>query len=137
WGKISFRLGGGDKIDGSEVVNYSEQNYSRDATFIKYSRQVDRNERSRNRNVEWYSKVEYGQLLRVVQFKCPLPLIWQDNGVAQGPKMLLLAVIRSVKQDTARSTDSIPYFKDGAFGPIHIINVDEISCLIARIPDHG
>ncbi|KAJ7208374.1 hypothetical protein GGX14DRAFT_365624 [Mycena pura] len=139
WGKISFRLGGGDKVDGSELVRYSEKNGSRDATFIKYSRQVDRNARSRHRDVEWYSKVEYGQLLRVVQFKCPLPLIWENNKVTQQSKMLLLAVVRSVKLDTSRSTARIPYFKDGpsGTGPIHIINVDEISCLVARIPDHG
>ncbi|KAJ7612748.1 hypothetical protein FB45DRAFT_673250, partial [Roridomyces roridus] len=137
WGKISFRLTGGDKMDGTELVRYSRRNCSRDATFIKYSRQVDRNERSRNHDVEWYSKVEYGQLLRVVQFQCPLPFIWENNQVTQDSKMLLLAVVRPVKLDKSRSTPTTPYFKDNNFGAVHIINVDEMSCLVARLPDHG
>ncbi|KAJ7192132.1 hypothetical protein GGX14DRAFT_578439 [Mycena pura] len=72
-------------------------------------------------------------------FKCPLPLIWENNQVTQQSKTLLLAVVRSVKLDTSRGTAGIPYFKDGPSGtdPIHIINVDEISCLVARVPDHG
>ncbi|KAJ7206889.1 hypothetical protein GGX14DRAFT_366816 [Mycena pura] len=136
-GKVSFRLSGGDKIDGSELVKPSEHNKTRDATFIKYSRQVDANARYRNRPVVWKSQVEYGQLLRLIDFNARLPTIQDGNRIIQRPRSLLLAVVRRVHHKQQYPTLPLPYYDDGKFGPIDIIDVDEISCLVARVPDHG
>ncbi|KAJ7198612.1 hypothetical protein GGX14DRAFT_374143, partial [Mycena pura] len=132
WGKISF-LGGGDKIWGAEVVNISEGNMTRDASFIKYSCEVDLNARHRNRPVVLQRRVAYGQLLRVVEFFVDLPVVSANGKITQKPRDVLLAVIRPVKP-TEQNTLRMPYYQDGKFAPLEVVDV---SCLVARVPDHG
>jgi hypothetical protein len=31
---------------------------------------------------------------------------------------------------------NISYYQEGRFAPIEVVDIDEISCLVARIPDH-
>jgi hypothetical protein len=47
---------------------------------------------------------------------------------------LLLAVIRPAKLAKKNHLDT-PYYRDGQFLPLEVIDVDDISCLVARIPD--
>ncbi|KAF7323554.1 hypothetical protein MKEN_00575700 [Mycena kentingensis (nom. inval.)] len=50
---------------------------------------------------------------------------------------LLLAVVRPVRLHSKNKRLDFPYYKDGKFLPIEVIDVDDISCLVARIPGHG
>ncbi|KAK6984134.1 hypothetical protein R3P38DRAFT_3232395 [Favolaschia claudopus] len=136
WGKVSF-LDGGDKIRGADLVGYSEKNMTRDASFIKYFHQVDKNARHRRLPVVLERRVAYGQLLRTIEFFADLPPTTNDAGeIIQQPKTLLLAVIRPVKLLAQSKTLGTPYYRDGDVSPIEVIDVDDISCLVSRIPDH-
>ncbi|KAF7334087.1 hypothetical protein MVEN_02314400 [Mycena venus] len=135
WGKIRF-LGGGDTIRSAEIVQQSECNMTRDATFVKYTHEVDKNRRHRHMPVILERRVAYGQLLRVVEFHANLPTLMEcDKHVIQA-RRLLLAVICPVKIFGHKSVPEIPYYKDGQFHPIEVVDVDDISCLVARVPDH-
>nr|GAT49353.1 predicted protein [Mycena chlorophos] len=151
WGKISF-LNGGDKMRGTELFRYSEKNATQDASFVKvrefslgpeqklmylqYSHEVDKNARYRNRPVQLERRVAYAQLLRVVEFRAELLVVTNDNGrITQQPKTLLLAVVRPVKIAQKSVRLGTPYYQDGQFAPVEVIDVDDLSCLVARIPD--
>ncbi|KAK6992594.1 hypothetical protein R3P38DRAFT_3082366 [Favolaschia claudopus] len=136
WDKISF-LDDGDKIRGAELVAHSEKNMTRDASYIKYSHQVDKNARRRRMPVVLERRVAYGQLLRTIEFFADLPTIVNDNGqVTQKPTTLLLAVVRPVKLQAQSKILGTPYYREGDVSPIEVIDVDDISCLVSRIPDH-
>ncbi|KAJ7331375.1 hypothetical protein DFH08DRAFT_619136, partial [Mycena albidolilacea] len=122
WGKIGF-LNGGDTIRAAELVQQSERNMMRDASFLKYSHDVDKNRNNRRMPVHLERKTAYGQLLRIVEFTAP-------------PRRLLLAIIRPVGLSYYASNPDTPYYQDGKFKPLEVIDVDDISCLVARIPDH-
>jgi hypothetical protein len=77
----------------------------------------------------------YGQLLRIVQFFADLPTSTKDGQPLPQAQNVLLAIVRPVKLAKKNHLDT-PYSKDGEFSPIEVIDVDDISCLIARIPDH-
>nr|GAT52823.1 predicted protein [Mycena chlorophos] len=136
WGKISF-LGGGDKMRCADLNRYSERHMTRDASFIKYSHEVDKNARHPRRPVVLERRIAYGQLLEILEFRADLPTITdEDNRITQRPADLLLAVVRPVKL-TQKNKLGTPYYQDGQFGPIEVVDVDDLSCLVARIPDHG
>ncbi|KAJ7347182.1 hypothetical protein DFH08DRAFT_699504 [Mycena albidolilacea] len=134
WGRISF-LNGGDLIRGVELVHASENYMSRDASYIKYSHDVDKNRNRRRLPVILERHVAYGQLLRIVQFFADLPTSTKDGQPLPQAQNVLLAIVRPVKLAKKNHLDT-PYSKDGEFSPIDVIDVDDISCLIARIPDH-
>ncbi|KAJ7325781.1 hypothetical protein DFH08DRAFT_710062, partial [Mycena albidolilacea] len=129
WGKIRFS-NGGDTIWAAEIVKQSERNMTRDATYLKYSHDVDKNRNFKNRPIVLERKAAYGQLLRIIEFSADFP----DSNSETQPRGLLLAVIRPVK--LLGKNANTPYYQDGKFAPIEVVDVDEISCLVARIPDH-
>ncbi|KAJ7125549.1 hypothetical protein C8R43DRAFT_898664 [Mycena crocata] len=133
WGRISF-LGGGDLIRGTDLVHLSENYITRDASFIKYSHEVDKNRNHRRLPVVLERQVAYGQLLRIIEFFADIPPSSDDEPQVQA-RNLLLAVVRPVKLAKKNHLD-MPYYQDGQFSPIEVIDVDDISCLVARIPDH-
>nr|GAT42540.1 predicted protein [Mycena chlorophos] len=136
WGKISF-LDGGDKIRGADLNKYSEKNATRDVSFIKYSHDVDKNAHHPRRPVVLERRIAYGQLLEILEFHADLPIITDEDGhITQHPADLLLAVIRPVKL-TQKNKLGTPYYQDGQFSPVEVVDVDDLSCLVARIPDHG
>ncbi|KAJ6554783.1 hypothetical protein B0H19DRAFT_948174 [Mycena capillaripes] len=136
WGKISF-MDGGDKIRAAELVMHSEQNMTRDASFIKYSRVVDLNRNHRNMPVLLRRQPAYGQLLRIVEFVAGLPSVRDNDGqLVQQARTVWLAIVRPVKILAKSKRLGIPYYQDNKFAPIEAIDVDDISCLVARIPDH-
>ncbi|KAF7325517.1 hypothetical protein MKEN_00400800 [Mycena kentingensis (nom. inval.)] len=130
WGKISF-LNGGDKMRASELVQHSEHNLTRDASFIKYSHSVDKNQRFRNRPVDEERQVSYGQLLRIIEFKVRFP-----RDIRPRDRSLLLALVRPVRCAAKSDRLGFWYYQDGQFLPMEVIDVDDISCLVARIPGH-
>ncbi|KAJ7606210.1 hypothetical protein FB45DRAFT_1139881 [Roridomyces roridus] len=135
WGKISF-LDGGDKIRGADLVESSEKNMTREASFIKkYSHEVDVNRNFRHKPVLLQREIVYGQLLRVIEFHADIPSAPDDNGrLVQQARTVWLAVIRPVKLLGKSKRLGIPFYKDNA--PIEVVDVDDLSCLVARIPDH-
>ncbi|KAJ6453297.1 hypothetical protein C8R47DRAFT_997728 [Mycena vitilis] len=133
WGRISF-LGGGDLIRGADLVHPSENYMTRDASFIKYSHEVDKNRNHRRLPVVLQRQVAYGQLLRIIEFFADIPPAAGDEPQVQA-RNLLLAVVRPVKL-AKKNHLGMPYYPDGKFLPIEVIDVDDISCLVARIPDH-
>jgi hypothetical protein len=144
WGKISF-LNGGDKIRGAELVQHSEHNMTRDASFIKvfpassapnngpdaskFSHSIDKNARFRNLPVVEERRVAYGQLLRILEFKIKLP-----RGHQPRRHHLILAVIRPVRQSARSNKLGFWYYQEGQFEPVEVIDVDDVSCLVARVP---
>ncbi|KAF7328012.1 hypothetical protein MKEN_00381900 [Mycena kentingensis (nom. inval.)] len=130
WGKISF-LNGGNKMRASELVQHSEHNLTRDASFIKYSHSVDKNQRFRNRPVDEEWQVSYGQLLRIIEFKVRFP-----RDIRPRDRSLLLALVRPVRCAAKSDRLGFWYYQDGQFLPMEVIDVDDISCLVARIPGH-
>ncbi|KAJ6579712.1 hypothetical protein DFH09DRAFT_913161 [Mycena vulgaris] len=136
WGKISF-IDGGDKIRAAELVLHSEQNMTRDASFIKYSRAVDLNRNHHHMPVLLQRQPAYGQLLRIIEFVAGLPSVRDDKGqLVQQSRTVWLAIVRPVKILAKSKRLGIPYYQDNNFAPIEVIDVDDISCLVARIPDH-
>ncbi|KAJ7218620.1 hypothetical protein GGX14DRAFT_356905 [Mycena pura] len=128
WGKISFS-DGGDTIRAAELVQQSERNMTRDASFLKYSHDVDKNRNRPRMPVVFERKIAYGQLLRIIDFKAHFP---------RAPaRHLLLALIHPVQVSYYTSNPSTPYYQDGKFKPLEVIDVDDVSCLVARVPDHA
>ncbi|KAF8125395.1 hypothetical protein K438DRAFT_1567371 [Mycena galopus ATCC 62051] len=127
WGKITFS-GGGDTIRAADIVQQSERNMTRDASFLKYSHDVDKNQNHRRMPVELQRKTAYGQLLRIIDLPANLP--------PAAPRHLLLAVIRPVHVSYYTSNLGTAYYQEGKFKPLEVIDVDDISCLVARVPDH-
>ncbi|KAF8135886.1 hypothetical protein K438DRAFT_1639915, partial [Mycena galopus ATCC 62051] len=136
WGKISF-TNGGDKIRSAELVAHSELDMTRDASFIKYSHTVDVNCNYRHKPVLLQQQIAYGQLLRVIEFAANLPCTCDDHGrIVIQARTIWLAVMRPVKILAKSKRLGIPYYQDNNFSPVEVIDVDDISCLVARIPDH-
>ncbi|KAL0563930.1 hypothetical protein V5O48_018126 [Marasmius crinis-equi] len=130
WSQIRF-LEGGDTINCASLYRRSEQNQSREATFIKYTVEVNKNKRFRNLPVVMERCPAYSELLTVIE----LDLLKTSNAECFGGRQSdLLAVIRPAKL-AQKNKLTTPYYYDGEFKPVEVINVDDISCLVARIPD--
>ncbi|KAL0069536.1 hypothetical protein AAF712_003194 [Marasmius tenuissimus] len=129
WGTLQY-LSGGDTIRGSEMHATSVR-FTRDSTFVKYTYTFDKNESFKNKPVVLQRCTMYGQLLRIVQFEADF--------ISQGSSnTYLVAVIRPVKLDKHYADGmGTAYCKINNFGPIVAIDVDDVSCLVARVPDRG
>ncbi|KAF8215495.1 hypothetical protein K438DRAFT_1749526 [Mycena galopus ATCC 62051] len=150
WGRIRF-LNGGDSIRGADLVPHSETNMTRDASFIKayinyrilaveltvlqFSHDVDKNQNHRRLPVVLERRIAYGQLLRVIEFFADIPPALEDAQPRNQARSLLLGVVRPVKLHRKNHLGT-PYYQDGKFSPLEVIDVDDVSCLVARIPDH-
>ncbi|KAJ7159368.1 hypothetical protein C8R43DRAFT_1234078 [Mycena crocata] len=107
-------------------------------TEAEYSHDVDKNRNRRHLPVLLERQVAYGQLLRIVEFFANLPSARDDNGKStEQARMVLLAVIRPVNILAQSQRLGTPYYQDNKFAPIEVIDVDDISCLVARIPAPG
>ncbi|KAJ7275908.1 hypothetical protein C8J57DRAFT_1505209 [Mycena rebaudengoi] len=135
--QISF-TDGGDKIRAAELVAHSEQNMTRDASFIKYSHDVDKNRNRRHQPVLLQREVSYGQLLRIVEVFADLPRAVDGKSErVQQARTMLLAVIRPVKLLAQSQRLGTPYFQDNRFAPIEVIDANDISCQVACVPALG
>ncbi|KAJ7218682.1 hypothetical protein GGX14DRAFT_561026 [Mycena pura] len=114
WGKISF-VDEGDTIRCREPVQHSERNMTRDASFLK------------NHNHRRERRAVHGQLLRIIEFDAGFP--------RAAPHHLLLAVIHPVQALYYKSNPNTPYYQEEKFKPLEVVDVDDMSCLVARVPD--
>ncbi|KAF8216961.1 hypothetical protein K438DRAFT_1748094 [Mycena galopus ATCC 62051] len=103
-----------------------------------YSHDVDKNRNRRHQPVLLQREVAYGQLLRIVEVFADLPRVVDGNGEpVQQARTVLLAVVRPVKLQAQSQRLGTPYFQDNKFAPIEVIDADDISCLVARVPAPG
>jgi hypothetical protein len=75
--------------------------------------------------------IAYGQLLRILELSANL----SESRHEPQERGLLLAVIRPCKL-RFKNLANTPYYRDGKFEPIEVVDVDIISCLVACVPDH-
>ncbi|KAJ7268894.1 hypothetical protein C8J57DRAFT_988152, partial [Mycena rebaudengoi] len=101
-----------------------------------YSHDVDKNRNRPRAPVILERRVGYGQLLQIINFFADLPLTEEDGQPRAQARTVLLAIIHPVKLAKKNHLDT-PYYQDGQFSPLEVIDVDDISCLVARIPDPG
>jgi hypothetical protein len=96
------------------------------------------NRNHRHQPVLLQQQAAYGQLLRIIEFFADLPSSHDDRGcVFEQARIVWLAIVRPVKILAKSKRLGLPYYQDNNFTPIEAIDVDDISCLVARIPDHG
>jgi hypothetical protein len=79
--------------------------------------------------------IAYGQLLHVIEFYDDIPPSAEGDQPRNQARNLLLAVVHPVKLHRKNHLGT-PYYQDGKFAPLEVIDVDDVSCLVARIPDH-
>ncbi|KAJ7469016.1 hypothetical protein FB451DRAFT_954212, partial [Mycena latifolia] len=99
---------------------------------LQYSHEIDKNHNHRRLPVVLQPQVAYGQLLRIIEFFTDIPPLPGDEPQIQARNLLL--AVRSLKL-AKKNHLGTPYYQDGHFSPIEVIDVDDISCLVARIPD--
>ncbi|EKM79514.1 hypothetical protein AGABI1DRAFT_92026 [Agaricus bisporus var. burnettii JB137-S8] len=123
YGKV-IRLEGGDRIVASELVQSSED--SRDASYIKYIQTVDRFARQRNRMPELVPQIFYGQLKRLLVLEVPpIPQLLQDL-----PTKIIFAVVQSIR---SFQENNVNYYTN--LGPIEIVDLSVIECVVGRVKD--
>ncbi|KAJ7213826.1 hypothetical protein GGX14DRAFT_360516, partial [Mycena pura] len=88
--------------------------------FHQYSHSVDRNERFQHQPVDEERRVVYGQLLRMIEFKICFPADFEHHR-----RVLLLAVIPPVKLIGHSKRLGFPFYQDGKFLPVEIVDVDD------------
>ncbi|KAL0571931.1 hypothetical protein V5O48_010032 [Marasmius crinis-equi] len=125
WAQIRY-LNGGDTLNVAEMHIHHKKNKSRNATFIKFTLEVNRNERFKNKPVELERRAAYGQLLNILEVEADI--------ACEGKKTLLIAVIWPCKLKWLNKLN-MPYYYDGAFRPVVAIDVDDLSCLVTHIAD--
>ncbi|EJD42284.1 hypothetical protein AURDEDRAFT_19040, partial [Auricularia subglabra TFB-10046 SS5] len=129
WGKVE-RLDGGDKIDARRMVKLRHD--SRDASFIRYTLDVDRNARQRNVTPDFAPVAFFGQLLRIFVLELPaLPQYEQPRA-----QTLLLAEIQQCHDTTEPNNAGVRYF-DGKYKPVEVIDLGCIECLVGQMQDRG
>jgi hypothetical protein len=98
---------------------------------------VDVNRNHRHKPIHLQRQVAYGQLLCVIEFDAALPSAFNDRGqLIEQARTLWIAVMQPVKILAKSKHLGTPYYQDNKFVPIEVIDVDDISCLVVRIPDH-
>ncbi|KAI0039304.1 hypothetical protein FA95DRAFT_1585314 [Auriscalpium vulgare] len=126
WGKVQ-RLEGGDMMHARGLVSDG----GRDASYVRYSVLVDRNERRRRAPVELVPADFFGQLRHI--FVIPIPAAQELGTAAAG--VISLAVIRQVKAKVRRDggTPSIPMFTQ--IGPLDVVDLQTVQCVVGRVQD--
>ncbi|KAJ6583574.1 hypothetical protein DFH09DRAFT_911641 [Mycena vulgaris] len=118
WGKLK-QLSGGDLIHAWDLVSayHTSRDAVRDATFIQYTLEIDKNKHFRNLPVELERKEERTQSAR--------------------ERTIVLAAVAEAKL-TRKNAVGMAYFdaKSSDLGPAsEVIDVGSIDCLAGRIPD--
>ncbi|KAJ7718168.1 hypothetical protein B0H16DRAFT_1797871 [Mycena metata] len=142
WGKLK-QLGGGDLIHAWDLVSgyHTSPESFRDATFIKYTLEVDKNQNRRNMPVDLEQQVFFGQARKFIALAVPadFPARRDADETEQvesaRPRTIILAAVSQVKL-TRRNKVGMPYFdsKSSDLGPVtEVIDVSTIDCLAGRI----
>ncbi|KAL4244402.1 hypothetical protein ABKN59_010137 [Abortiporus biennis] len=126
WGKVQI-FEDGDLVHSLGLQRRGED--SRDASFVRYEMLVDRNAHSRRRAVELVPKTFYGQLERILAVR----LRHQPEAPQSSPQTILLAAIRTCRVNKRHKELDIHYYED--LGPLEIVDLNSIQCLVGRICD--
>ncbi|KAJ7115669.1 hypothetical protein C8R44DRAFT_578431, partial [Mycena epipterygia] len=144
WGKLK-RLGGGDLIHARDLVStyHTSPDAVRDATFIKFTLEVDKNQNHRNLPVVLKPKPFFGQVRKFIALTVPPEFpARRDAGPEERTqsareRTVLLAAVAGVKL-TRRNPVGMVYFdaKSSDLGSVsEIIDIETIDCLAGRIQD--
>jgi hypothetical protein len=99
-------------------------------SWIQYEQLVDRNASFRNLPIVLEPRTFYGQLQHVILV--PLAAV---PSVGQEATNIILGVIRSCAIESHHSSLDIHYYSRD--GPLEIVDLSTIQCLVARIKDRG
>ncbi|KAF8868361.1 hypothetical protein BD779DRAFT_1452035, partial [Infundibulicybe gibba] len=131
WGKLKI-LDGGDLISSCSL---GSQGSRRDKTFVKYILEVDQNRRHKNRQPDFVEQVFYGQVIHFITFQLPptCPFAPTDLDCPGQPTTLVLAAIAPIK---ATSFDEFGMPSYTGLGPIEVVDVLTIQCVVGRVKDN-
>ncbi|KAF8869327.1 hypothetical protein BD779DRAFT_1398585, partial [Infundibulicybe gibba] len=133
-GKLKI-LDGGDLIDSCSFSRNTAR--GRDKSFVKYTLEVDRNARYRNRPVALEERSYYGQVNHFVVLSLPstCPFIQANpTHAAERPSSVIMAAIAPIKQPSVNELGMSSYT---ALEPIKIVDVSTIKCVVGRVKDRN
>ncbi|KAJ7101602.1 hypothetical protein C8R43DRAFT_1141219 [Mycena crocata] len=144
WGKLK-QLGGGDLIHAWDLVAayHTSPDSVRDATFIKYTLEVDRNQNYCNLPVVLQRKTFFGQVRKFIaltvpaQFPARRDADDEERAQSARERTIILAAVAGVKL-TRQNPAGMVYFdaKSSNLGPLsEVIDAESIDCLAGRIQD--
>ncbi|KAJ7774069.1 hypothetical protein B0H16DRAFT_1713902 [Mycena metata] len=116
WGKMK-QLGGGDLIHAWDLVSgyHTSPESFRDATFIKYTLEVDKNRHRRNMPVNLEQQAFFGQVRKFIaldvlaDFPARREADETEQAESARPRTIILAAVSQVKL-TRRNKVGMPYF---------------------------
>ncbi|KAF8871523.1 hypothetical protein BD779DRAFT_1453878, partial [Infundibulicybe gibba] len=127
WGKLKF-LDGGDLISACGVVCQPAVVWGHDKSFVKYTLEVDQNERYKNQPVILEKRAYYSQVLHFIALKLPPTFC-----IGQ-PSSHIMAVIMPIKPlPTPLNEFGMPSYKK--LGPIQVVDASTIECVVGRVKD--
>ncbi|KAJ3485684.1 hypothetical protein NLI96_g4778 [Meripilus lineatus] len=127
WGCLRI-LPDGDRI--RSAAHRQQSHDSRDCSFVRVEQLVDANTRYRNRAILLEPRTFYGQLknLYTVQLIRLVP-----SYPASEPSLFILAAIKTCAISRIHPTLDIHYYEKE--GPLEVMDVTSIQCLVGRVRD--
>ncbi|KAM5540222.1 hypothetical protein V8D89_006041 [Ganoderma adspersum] len=105
----------------------------RDATFVRYELEVDRNARYRSRLTDFVPKTFWGQLRCILVVNIdPIPSATPPE---LNPQTLLLAVIHTCTIEEDHNILDIHYYK--THGRTEVVDLNTIQCCVGQVKDRG
>ncbi|KAJ7914648.1 hypothetical protein B0H13DRAFT_1611308 [Mycena leptocephala] len=144
WGKLKMP-GGGDLIHAWDLVSsyHNSPDSVRDATFIKYTPEVDKNKNFRNMPVVLERKEFFGQVRKFIVLTVPVEFparrdsTERERAESERDRTIILAAVAEVTL-TRKNALGMVYFdaKSSDLGPAsEVIDVGSIDCLAGLIWD--
>ncbi|KAI0750343.1 hypothetical protein BC629DRAFT_1297723 [Irpex lacteus] len=123
------RIKGDDEVVRAASMKGRTGEDNRDASYVRYNLDVDRNARFRNMESVFEARDFYGQVQHFIVV--PLPIV-QSIGLEK-PTTLVLAIIRScVIEDHHLALNTHYYSRTGS---LDVVDLTTIKCLIGRIKE--
>ncbi|KAL1754436.1 hypothetical protein FB107DRAFT_215741 [Schizophyllum commune] len=123
WAK--FKIVDGDLIHASKLARSA-----RDATFVRYTLDIDLHRRNHRRRPEFRTKVYYGQVLRFFELDLPENMPGVDP---HAPRTLILAEIAPCQFSKKNEAGMRYYVANVKPGSPEIVDAGQIDCLVARV----
>ncbi|KAL1686983.1 hypothetical protein GGG16DRAFT_63249 [Schizophyllum commune] len=130
WTKL--KIVDGDLIHASHLApSNNDSAYSRDATYARYTLDIDKYRNQPTREPEFVRRVYYGQVLSFFELSLPAD---SPHTSDDAPTTHVLA---QVACHHVKSEDERIYYYDSSCPPpsVEVIDVDQIDCLIGRVKD--
>ncbi|KAF8868691.1 hypothetical protein BD779DRAFT_1459489, partial [Infundibulicybe gibba] len=100
---------------------------------LQYILEVDQNCRHRSQSAIPGERVYYGQVVHLIAFQLPPTCPFAPTDLDR-PMTLALAAIAPIKP-TSFDEFGMPSYKD--LGPIEVVDVPTIQCVVGRVKDRG